>query len=703
MLEHFFQPESIAVVGASRTPGKIGHDLLKNLLDAGFKGKIYPVNPKAEDILNIQCHPSLAAIGRRVDLAVIVLPAKLVPQVVEECGEAAIDSIIVISAGFKETGEEGKALEKQLTQLCHRYGIRCLGPNCLGVISPLSGVNASFSATTPRAGNVAFFSQSGALGTAVLDWFAGEETSEGLGISRFASYGNKADVDESDLIEALGQDPETDVILGYVESISDGGKFMKAARKVTGKKPVIILKSGRTDAGARAASSHTGSLAGSDTAYEAAFKQSGVIRARSVTEFFDYVLALSRQGPPAGPNTVIITNAGGPGILATDTIESLSLKMARLSEGTTACLKEKLPSDANISNPIDIIGDARADRYQTALQAVIGDENVDGIVVLITPQTSTEVEETAEVIGELALTTSKPVLASFMGSHSAGKGSAVLEQKGVPNYSHPERAVITLDGMYRVRSWQEKKIEPAPRFDLDQDQIGNVLKHAEDRELDELGERQARKILGGCGIPLPRSILAETEEEAAAAAAEIGSTVVMKVASHDILHKSDAGGVRLGLRTEHEVRAAFNAIMDSARSYDPDAAIEGVLVQTMVKGGTEVIVGMNRDPQFGPLIMFGLGGIYVELLKDVSFRVAPLTATDAREMVRDIRTIAILKGARGEKPGDLEALEDCLLRISQLAMDYPDLAECDINPLLVFERGRGVCALDARFRVEPVP
>ncbi len=700
MLKHFFQPDSVAVVGASRTPGKIGHDLVKNILDAGFEGDIFPVNPKSEEILGLRCYPEPGAIGKKVDLAVIVLPARLVLQVVEQCGEAGIDSVIVISSGFKETGEEGAGLENKLVALCRRLEMRCIGPNCLGVISPPDGLNASFSATMPQVGNVAFFSQSGALGTAVLDWFAGEKTAGGLGISRFVSYGNKADVDESDLIEALGDDPGTDVILGYVESIEDGAKFMKTARKVTREKPIIILKSGRTSAGALAASSHTGSLAGSDAAYEAAFKQCGVIRARNVTEFFDYIRALSRQAPPAGPRTAIVTNAGGPGILAADTIETLSLEMARFSTTTTEVLGKKLPADANIKNPVDVIGDARAERYRTALGAVIEDENVDGIVVIITPQTSTEVEETARTVGELARTTDKPVLASFMGSFLADRGAKILEKEGVPNYTHPERAVVTLNAMYLSRQWKEKNIEPAPVFSFDNDGLKAVLKKSAEQNRNELGERQARKILECCSIPLPESILATDENEAVEAAAQIGATTVMKLASDDILHKSDAGGVRLGLRTENEVRAAFNSIMDSAVAYKPDARIEGVLVQEMVKGGTEVIVGFNRDPQFGPLVMFGLGGIYVELLKDVSFRVAPLSRTDVREMVKDIRTAAILKGARGEKPGDLEALEDCLLRLSKLATEYPQFAECDINPLLVFEKGGGICALDVRFRVE---
>lgn len=699
MLEQFFNPQSVAVVGASRTPGKVGHDVLENLIDAGFDGPLYPINPKADEVQGLTAYSDVTEIGQPVDLAIIVIPSKYVLDVIDQCAEAGVGAVIVISAGFKEVGEEGAELERELARRCRRHGIRCIGPNCLGVISPPAGLNASFAATMPSAGNVAILSQSGALGTAVLDWFDGEE-GQGLGISRFISYGNKADVDESDLIQALGQDVETDVILAYVESIDDGQKFMDIAREVTPKKPVVIFKSGRTSAGARAASSHTGSLAGSDRAYDAAFHQCGVLRAESAAQFFDYLIAFSRQNPPQGPSIAVVTNAGGPGIMATDAIESTHLQMATLSETTTELFQQNLPAESNIHNPVDVIGDAKSDRYETAIDGVIDDPGVDALLTILTPQTSTEIEKTARVLGMVAEETDKTILASFMGGKCSQTGGAILRDVGVPNFPHPERAVAMLDGMYRYSARGRTTDEPAPDLDFDDAAIENALTQAARAGMDELGERQAQQIIRSTGLRLPETTLAPDADSAARAAEQTGYPVVMKISSDDILHKSDAGGVKVGLEDPQQVRDAFDTIMDSARTYDPEAQIDGVLVQEMITGGTEVIVGMNRDPQFGPLIMFGLGGIYVEVLKDVAFRVAPLTADDAREMIEEIQSAEILKGFRGEEPRDLDALADAILRLSQLAVSYPQLAECDMNPLLVFAEGEGVATLDMRFRLE---
>ncbi|MFP4176395.1 MAG: acetate--CoA ligase alpha subunit [Candidatus Brocadiia bacterium] len=699
MLEHFFSPESVAVVGASREPGKVGHDVLKNLQDAGFDGPIYPINPKADEIEGLKCYSDLPSVGDQIDLAIIVLPARIVLSIVDQCVEAGVDSIIVISAGFKEVGEEGAEMERKLQEKCNRHNIRCIGPNCLGLISAPDDLNASFSATYPEAGNVGFLSQSGAFGTAMLDWLV-SDLAQGLGISRFISYGNKADVDETDLIEALGQDDETDVILGYIESIDDGQKFMKVVREVTRKKPVIILKSGRTDAGARAASSHTGSLAGSDRAYDAAFHQCGVIRPRTVDEFFDCVLSFARQKAPEGPSVGVVTNAGGPGIMSTDAIETSSLRMSSFSDPTIEAMRDALPPEASMANPIDVIGDARADRYEAAIGAALRDEDVDSLLVIITPQTSTEIEETARVIGQAASGTDKPVLASFMGGGSAEKGSRALREFDVPSYNHPDTAVAVLDAMWRYRRGTGETTEIDHEFDFNHAQINKALQEAADSGVEELGERRAQNIIRHAGIRLPRTEFAETAEAAARAASDIGYPVVMKVCSNDILHKSDAGGVEVGLEDRDQIREAFDRIMESAREYDPDADVDGVLVEETITGGTEVIVGMNRDPQFGPLIMFGLGGIYVEVLEDVAFRVAPLTRKNAHEMIDEIRSGAILKGFRGEEPRDLDALADAILRLSHLSLLYPQLAECDMNPLLVFPEGKGVAALDVRFRLE---
>ncbi len=695
MFESFFEPASIAVIGASRTPGKVGHDVVLNLIDSGFKGGVYPVNPKADEVLGLKCYPSVTEIEGEVELAIIVIPAKFVLEAIEECGRKGTRAVIVITAGFKESGKDGAALEKQLLEKCREAGIRCIGPNCLGIMSPSWNMNASFGATMPRTGNIAFFSQSGALGTAILDVAVGED----IGLSRFISFGNKADVDETDLIEALGEDERTDVILGYVESINDGQKFMQVARRVAKRKPVVIFKSGRTSAGARAASSHTGSLAGADSAYAAAFRQCGVIRAENVDEFFNYARAFAVRRLPAGPAIAVVTNAGGPGIIATDAIEVSRLDMAELAESTQKTLAENLPPQANTHNPVDVLGDARADRYKLAIEAVSKDENVSAILTILTPQTSTEPVATAEAAIAGAAVTDKPILASFMGSASVKESWDLLEHNGVPNFKQPDSAVKALEAMFKYAEWRRTDRGEPARYDFDTDTIRATIEGARSRGLKTLGEREARDIATACGISLPQSILAADAEAAVKAAEGIGYPVVVKISSDDILHKSDAGGVRVGVKDAAGVRAAFEQIMASSRAYKADAKLDGVLVQQMAPKGREVIIGVNRDPQFGPVIMFGLGGIYVEVLKDVTFRVAPLTLAEAREMTGDIRAARILHAFHGDPEGDLDALAECLTRISQLAVDFPELSECDLNPVMVYPQGKGVMALDVRFGI----
>ena len=693
MLESFFSPASVAIVGASRTPGKVGHDVLKNLIDASFEGDIYPVNPQADSILDLECYPSLAAIGRAPELAVIVVPAQFVLNVFDECIAAGARAVVIITAGFKESGEEGAEQERLFREKCRQSGIRCIGPNCLGIISPPTKLDVSFSAAMPKAGNIAFFSQSGALGTAILDTAVGED----FGLSRFISIGNKADVDEADVIEALGEDDATDVILGYLESIEDGRKFIEVTGRVTGSKPVVILKAGRTSAGARAASSHTGSLAGADSAYEAAFKQCGVIRANTVTEFFDYARAFASGMTPAGAGIAVITNAGGPGIIATDAVEQTDLTMAELGDETRRALAEALPPQANTGNPIDVLGDARADRYRAAIDAVCRDENVHSILAILTPQTSTETEETAEAIADAAEQSDKVVVASFMGTASVRLGWKLLDGRSIPNYSHPDRAVKVLAAMRDYSLWRQAEAVPPPDYHFNDDIIRRVLRDARSRGSKALQESEARKIAAACGIPLPQSILADSENAAIVAAEEIGYPVVMKISSEDILHKSDAGGVKLGIDGEEAVRAAYQEIMAAARDHRADAGIDGVLVQETARPGHEVIVGVNRDPQFGPLVMFGLGGIYVELLEDVVFRVAPLNLPQAREMITGIRAAKLLRGFRGQPMADLDALAEVLMRISRLAVRFPAITECDLNPVMVYPRNEGLTAVDVRF------
>jgi acetyltransferase len=693
MLESFFDPSSVAVVGASRSPGKVGYDIVRNLFEAGLPHPIYPVNPKADEVQGLKCYPSVERIEGEVGLAVVCVPAPFVLDVLGECGRKGVRAVIVITAGFKESGPQGAELEKKLAQECRRQGVRCIGPNCLGVMSPVTRLNASFGAAMPKAGRIAFFSQSGALGTAILDVAVGED----MGISRFISYGNKADVDETDLIEALGEDRQTDVILGYVESINDGPKFMDVCGRVTRSKPVVVFKSGRTGAGARAASSHTGSLAGSDSTYEAAFKQCGVLRAHTIEEFFDYARVLATGRWVRGGSVAIVTNAGGPGIIATDAIESSRLRMADLADRTRRDLVANLPPQANTHNPVDVLGDARADRYRMALDAVARDENTCAILTILTPQTSTEVEETALEVVAAAKGTDKPIVTSFMGSMSVRLAWRMLDKRGISNFARPDQAVKALEALYDYSLWRESEPAAPPHYKFDSPAIRRAVEDARKAGRSALGEREARFIAEACGIPMPRSTFARDEDSAVRAAADIGYPVVLKISSDDILHKSDAGGVKVRLGDGAAVRGAYRDVMDSARRYKADARLDGVLVQQMAPSGREVIVGVSRDPQFGPVIMFGLGGVYVEVLKDVTFRVAPLTLEDARAMVGEIRAARILDAFRGEPRADVEALVECLTRISQLAVEFPQLAECDLNPLRVYPEGQGVMAVDVRF------
>jgi len=666
--------------------------VLANLKDGGFSGALYPVNPKAGEILGLKAYPTVLDIPGPVDLAVIVIPYPLVPEALRQCGEKGVPAAVVISAGFREAGREGLERELELVQIARQYHIRLIGPNCLGVIDTHTPLNATFAAGMPPGGPIAFMSQSGALGTAVLDMaMAGR-----IGFSRFVSLGNKADVNEVDLLEAWEDDPGSKVILAYIEGLPDGQKFMEVARRVTRKKPVVAVKSGVTRSGARAVSSHTGSLAGSEAAYHAAFRQAGVIRAESMEHLFDLALAFAYQPLPRGDRIAIVTNAGGPGILATDALEHAGLQLARLRPETVQALMADLPSAASAANPVDVLGDALADRYEHALRLVLADPGVDGVLVIVTPQAMTQIEETAHVVGRVARETEKPVLGCFMGESRIAAGIAILQQYGIPNYPFPERAAAALAAMVRYRQERERPSYAPTHFEADTAAVRKVLDEARSQGRVSIGDAEARAILEAYGFPLPPSHLAATPEEAIAAAEEMGYPVVLKVASPDILHKTDVGGVRLNLRSPADVRDAFDLIVYRASRYVPGARIWGCLVQKMVPPGREVLIGMSRDPQFGPLVAFGLGGIYVEALKDVVFRVAPFGPEEAAEMIREIRSYPLLEGVRGEPPADHAALVDALCRVSQLVTDFPEIVELDINPLVVYEEGRGAVALDMR-------
>lgn len=702
MLEAIFAPQSIAVVGASPDERKLGHTVFRNIVSNGFSGTLYPIHPTAPSVLEYQAYPSVRALPAVPELAVVVVPPQAVLDVAEECGQQGVKGLIVITAGFKEVGAEGRALEEQLLAIVRRYNMRMVGPNCLGVIDNITRMNASFAALMPLPGSIAFMSQSGAVCTAILDW----SYAEGIGFSRFVSLGNKADVDEVALLKAWNDDPHSRVILAYLEGISDGPAFMEAARIVTRQTPVIAIKSGTTAAGSRAISSHTGSLAGSEAAYEAAFLQSGILRARTMQDVFDQALIFAYQPLIQGDRIAIVTNAGGPGILATDAIENAGLELTRFTEETIHLLQTKLPPTANVFNPIDIIGDARSDRYRVGIEAALADPNVDGVLVLLTPQAQSDVEVTATLIADLADAQPeprKPVVTSFMGEHSIGAALKILNDRKIPNYPFPERAVAALRAMSEHRRWRQRPVGEYVSFEVDQEHVRQTFADVRSQGRLELGEIEAREVMAAYGLRLPASELARSPEEAVEIAGRLGYPVVLKISSPDILHKSDIGGVRAGLTSASEVRDAYELIEYRARRYQPNADIRGVLVQQMAAKGRECLVGVSRDPQLGPMIGFGIGGIYVEVLKDVVFRLAPLTREEAREQIEAIRSFPILRGVRGQAPADLDSVLDTLLRMSQLVIDFPEIVEMDINPLVVYDQGQGAMVLDARIILSDRP
>lgn len=692
----FFGPRAVAVIGASRTPGKLGYAVLHNVVQYGYQGAIYPINPGAQEILGLRCYPSVLATPGVVDLAIIVVPSKYVARVLVECGEKGVKGAVIVSAGFREAGSEGWQREAEIVEIARRYVMRIIGPNCLGIIDTVSNLNASFALGMPVSGTIGFMSQSGALCTSVLDM----ALAENVGFSRFVSLGNKADVDELTLVRAWQNDEHTAVIMAYVEGIEKGAEFMKVARQVSYKKPIIAIKSGTTSAGSRAVSSHTGGLAGSERAYETAFRQSGVIRARSVQELFDYAIAFARQPLLPNDRITIVTNAGGPGIMATDACERAGLQMAPLESERMEALRQGLPPASSVLNPIDLLGDAGADRYTLALQTVAADPNVGGILVILTPQVMTEIQATARVIGELARGLDKPVLACFMGRGQVEPGIEILNRYRVPNYPVPERAVAALAAMMRHRRWRENPPLNIETWDVDHARVRAVFDRARAEGRVTIGDAEAREILEAYGFATPRTRLARDRDEAARLAEEIGYPVALKIASPDILHKTDLGGVKLNLGTADDVREAYDLMVYRAARYVPDADIWGCLVQEMIAGGKEVIVGMGRDPHFGPLMVFGMGGIYVEAVQDVAFRVAPFDRREAHEMINEIQCINLLRGVRGDPPCDLNALAEALLRFSQLVTDFPEIVEFDVNPLTLFEEGRGVVGIDMRLILE---
>jgi acetyltransferase len=695
MLKFFFEPKSVAVIGASTSKEKLGHAVLHNLIECGYAAnhKVYPINPKADEILGLKAYPTVTDVPDPIDMAVIVIPHPYVPEALITCGEKGIKGVVIISAGFREAGVVGVEREREVIRIAKKFNIRIIGPNVLGILDTYTPLNASFAADSPPQGPIAITSQSGALGTAILDW----AQAGSLGLSKFVSLGNKADVNEIDLMEEWSTDERTKVILMYIEELTQGQKFLQTARRVSKIKPIVAIKSGVTQSGARAVSSHTGSLAGSEQAYQAAFRQAGVIRADSMQDLFDMALAFGYQPQIKGKRIAIITNAGGPGILATDALERYGMSMARFENSTIQRLEEALPDAASAGNPVDVLGDALADRYKFALEIVSQDPNVDGILVVLTPQAMTEIKETAQAVCDLSASLDKPVLTCFMGEKRVQPGIEILIKNNVPNYPFPNRAALAFKALAEYQGVLKRPDPEFETFDVDKDTVRQLIDKVWSEGRLSIGDAEARSVLTAYGLIIPRSELADSAESAISIANQIGYPVVLKIASPDILHKTDVGGVKVGIQNDEQLRDAYELMVYRARRYIPDARIWGCLVQEMVPSGNlEVLVGMNRDPQFGPLVTFGLGGIYVETLKDVTFRIAPFTRIEAEIMLKEIRARALLDGVRGAPPVDKEAIVDTLLRIGQLVQDFPEILEIDINPLTVFSKGQGAIAIDMR-------
>lgn len=691
MLEKLFAPDSVAVVGASRTPGKVGHDILANLVAGGFPGEIIPVNPAGGTLFERRVFASLAEYHGSIDQVIIAVPGPQVLEVARQAVAKRAGAVIVISAGFRETGAEGSRLQAQLADICRRGGARLLGPNCLGLINTATQLNSSFAGSMPRPGSIAVFSQSGALCTALLDLAENRH----IGLSKLISIGNKAELSEIDILMALARDDQTRVIVGYLEDIISGDEFIKAAEEASNRKPVIILKSGTTSAGQKAAASHTGVLSGADTAYGAAFKRSGVCRADTFDALFDYATAFNMQPLPKGDRVLIITNAGGPGTMAADAVEKAGLRVAMLDRNAATALRAQLPAAASVANPVDVLGDAGPERYVAALQAAQQDAKVDAIIVLLTPQAMTRPRETAHAIIE-HLDGSKPVLASFMGGKDVMPGREELAAGGLPDYESPERAVGVLRAMRDYAVWRDRPPRMITRFPVNRRRVERIITRRQRTGRLQLGEVRAKNILRAYGFHILEGRLATSAAEAVEIARFIGFPVAMKVVSPNIVHKTDLGGVRLDIASGQEVEDTFDLMMLRFAKLAPGAVIEGVYVEKMADPGLEVIVGMARDPQFGPMLMFGLGGIFVEVMKDVTFHIAPITEDEAVQMLKATRSYEMLKGKRGQKEVDIPAIATALQRISQLATDFPQIQELDINPMIVGEIGTEPVVADAR-------
>ncbi|MEM0448289.1 MAG: acetate--CoA ligase family protein [Methanomassiliicoccales archaeon] len=692
MVRELFEPDSIAIIGASREEKKVGHIVLRNLISSGFAGALYPINPQAKEILGIKCYPSVLEVPGRIDLGLVCVPNILVPDVMEQMGNKGVKAAIVISAGFKETGKEGAELERRTDSIAKAYGIRVLGPNCLGLINTQRRMNATFTNNYPREGSIGISSQSGAICSVLLDWASRTKA----GFSKFVSLGNKMDIEEADVLRYLRDDPKTKVIGMYIEGITRGADFMQQAEATSKVKPVIALKAGRTSSGAKAASSHTGAISSGDKVYQAALEQSGVIRAHDIEELFDLLMIFSSARMPRTEGGVaIVTNAGGLGVMAADACGDHDLALATFSHETVERLRSYLPAEANVYNPVDVIGDATADRYDFAIRTVMQDPAVSSVLVLLAPTDLVDIPSVARIVASHGKSSAMPVVACFAGGNDVHEGLEILRQAGIPDFESPDRAVRALSAMVEYQKARSRNVsETFPTFEGDKERVRALLAKVKSQGRVGLSESEGKEILRAYGISVPDEGMARTEEEAVELARRIGYPIVLKVESPDIAHKTDVGGVVVGLRREEEVRHEFNLLLSRVRAMAPRARVEGVLVQRMISG-REVIVGMVRDDQFGPVVTFGLGGIFVEVLKDVAQRIVPLSNADVTDLIRSIRAYPILTGVRGRKPADLEALRQVILKVAQVAQDFPEITELEINPLIVGDVGEGAGAVDA--------
>ncbi|MCQ4332277.1 acetate--CoA ligase family protein [Natronomonas sp. F2-12] len=687
-----FDAERVAVVGATEREGSVGRAITRNLLE-DFAGEIVPVNPNIDRVFDRPCRDSLA--GTDADLAVVVVPPEAALEAVETAGEEGIESLVVVTAGFGETGSEGARREAKLEELAAEYDLGIVGPNSLGVISTPSGLNATFAPDNARPGTMSFMSQSGALVTAILEWAA----DRGIGFKDIVSLGNKAVLDEADFVETWGGDPDTDVVLGYLESIEDGRRFIEAARDVTEGTPVVVLKSGRTDAGAKAASSHTGAIAGSEAAYEAGLRKAGAIRVDSTEALFDTGAMLAGGSVPSADGVAVVTNAGGPGVIATDAIGDSNAELASLAEETRERLADALPATANVHNPVDVIGDAPAGRFHDALEVVLSDPAVGSAVVIACPSAVLSFDRLAETLAAFRRRESIPLAACLMGGAAVEGAAETLAETDTPTYFDPTRAVRGIDALYRYREVRDRKERSPTQFDVDTDTARSILGRVERRSDNRLGI-EAMELLDAYGIPTVDGEIVDSPDAALAAAERLGGDVVMKIVSPDILHKTDIGGVEVGVDPA-DVEGTYESIVTRARNYQPDARIYGVQIQDRIdlEEGVETIVGTNRDPQFGPVVLFGLGGVFVEVFEDTTVRIAPVSEPEAAAMIDEIESAPLLRGARGRPPVREDAIVETIGRISQLVTDFPAIVELDINPLVATPDG--VAAVDLRLTVDP--